>query len=120
MPCSHSVTDHLRMRRTRTSMAERLRSEDGFSLVELAIIVVIIGLLASIAIPILMHQQKKAQTASISSDLRSVATAMEAYYATVETYGDASDVLAAGEAPNLSRGTTIVVVQRSGSSFCLA
>src|SRR3954464_3704726 len=109
MTHSRSVIEYLRMRRTGASMLQRLRSQDddGFTLVEVAIIVVIVGLLAGIAIPVFLSQQKKAQTASISSDLRNAATSMEAYYASLQTYGDASDVLASGESPNLSRGTTI-------------
>lgn len=51
--------------------------EDGFTLVELLIVVVIIGILAAIAIPIFMNQQKAAYDAGLQSDLRNFGTALE-------------------------------------------
>lgn len=43
--------------------------EDGFTLVELAIVIVILGILAAIAIPIYSKQQEQPQIAAIKSDI---------------------------------------------------
>jgi type II secretion system protein G len=51
----------------------------GFTLIELLIVVVIIGLLASIAIPKFSSTKDKARMASVKSDLRNIMTAEEAY-----------------------------------------
>jgi type IV pilus assembly protein PilA len=56
-------------------------NRNGFTLIELLIVVVIIGILASIAIPQFANTKEKAYIASMKSDLRNLVTAEEAYFA---------------------------------------
>jgi type II secretion system protein G len=58
----------------------------GFTLIELLIVVVIIGILATIAIPKFAATKDKSKLASVRSDLRNVMTAQEAYWADFGTY----------------------------------
>jgi type IV pilus assembly protein PilA len=60
----------------------------GFTLIELLIVVVIIGILASIAIPKFSNTKGKAYAATMRTDLRNLATAEEGYYFSHETYSD--------------------------------
>ena len=63
----------------------------GFTLIELLIVIVIIGLLASIAIPKFSNTKEKAYVASMKSDLRNLMTAEEAYFADSLQYTNQTD-----------------------------
>lgn len=55
-------------------------SRKGFTLIELLMVIVIIGLLASIAIPKFANTRERAILTAMKSDLRNLVTAEEAYF----------------------------------------
>jgi prepilin-type N-terminal cleavage/methylation domain-containing protein len=67
----------------------------GFTLIELLIVVVIIGILATIAIPKFAATKDKSKLASIRSDIRNVMTAQEAYWADFATFATMAQLQAA-------------------------
>lgn len=57
------------------------RNEFGFTLIEILVVILIIGILASIAIPVFLNQRKKAADATIHSDIKTAAGGVETWSA---------------------------------------
>ena len=60
-------------------LRERSQGEGGFTLVELLVVMLILGLLAAIAIPSFFNQREKAKDADAKAGVRTAQTAMETY-----------------------------------------
>ena len=64
----------------------RRTSAAGFTLIELLIVVVVIGILATIAIPKFSRMREKSYVAAVTSDLKNLASAQEIYLSNQHTY----------------------------------
>jgi general secretion pathway protein G len=67
-------------------MRKLLKSEAGFTLVELLIVLMVLGILATIAIPRFKDMSGKANQVKMKSELKQVQTALELYYAENNEY----------------------------------
>ena len=63
-----------------------MRKNEGFTLIELMIVIAIIGILAAIAIPQFSAYRTRSYNSAAEADLRNAATAQEAYYVDKQTY----------------------------------
>ena len=72
-----------------------LQEEEGFTLVELIVVVVIIGILSSIAIPSFQNASKKARQRGVAAQISTYIKATQAFYS---EYG--SPVTKAGDLAN--------------------
>jgi len=67
------------------------REDEGFTLVELLIVIAIIGLLAGIAVPMFLGQRTKAMMTEAKTNIQIIATANENYYADNGRYSPKTD-----------------------------
>jgi type IV pilus assembly protein PilA len=69
-------------------LSKMRKRNEGFTLIELMIVIAIIGILAAIAIPQFSAYRARAYNSAMQSDLKNAATAQEAYFVDYNTYAD--------------------------------
>jgi type IV pilus assembly protein PilA len=71
------------------------RDEEGFTLIELMVVVLIIAILLAIAIPTFLGARTKAQDRAAQSNLRNALTAEKTFYVDNQKYSDNSEAIPA-------------------------
>lgn len=108
------------------AMRSRLNKDEGFTLIELMVVVLIIAILVAIAIPTFLGQRKNAQDSAAKSNVRNALATEKAYFSVNQAFTATLADLAAIE-PNLfmTNGTdgaadpVTPTVTTNGVSVCL-
>jgi prepilin-type N-terminal cleavage/methylation domain-containing protein len=104
--CFQSLQFARRCDDIRSSMSQkrtRIAAENGFTLIELMIVVTLIGVIASIAIPLFSRYQLRARSAEVKSNLATIRVAEEAFFSGAGIYlaANAEPVLIPGAIPGI-------------------
>jgi prepilin-type N-terminal cleavage/methylation domain-containing protein len=102
------------------------RAQNGFTLIELMIVILVIAILSAIALSAFLGQRSKAHDGAAKSDARTVVSAMEACYTELARYDPCPDSdpgapigTGPGEVEITPSGDTYVIVShsRTGNTF---
>ena len=93
-------------------------SRQGFTLIEVLMVVAVIGLLVAIAIPQFIAYKARGVDTQMKSDLKNAATAMESYFAEKQAYPNTvAALVAVGFSP--TGGVTVTITVTSSTTFTL-
>lgn len=94
------------------------REESGFTLIEILVVILIIGILAAIAIPVFLNQRQVAIDAGVKSDVKNTAMAIQTYLSSHpnESFAPVTEVrkLVTKSSPD-----TIIRIMGDTQEFCV-
>jgi type IV pilus assembly protein PilA len=93
----------------------RLAGDDGFTLVEILVVILILGILAAIALPAFLSQRGKAQDTHAKSAVSTAAKAITVWGTEHGSYADADSAALVKIEPTLAQAPGLAVTSDSDS-----
>ena len=110
------------MRSSAADLLVRAERDDGFTLVELIVVMVVIGVLATVAVTSYLGFRDRAARISAQANVRTVIPALDAYHVEKETYAGATlSILRTGYDLQIddSAASSYKISDETPTSFCL-
>jgi len=108
------------------AMRSDTRTDEGYTLIELLMVILIIGILTGISVPSIASQRTKARVAAMRTSLRDAGNAEESLATDVGRYapaGPAGLAVLAAQGFNTTDGVTVEVLHDAipaGGGYCLS
>jgi prepilin-type N-terminal cleavage/methylation domain-containing protein len=99
---------------------KKVEKKEGFTLIEILVVIAIIAILAAIAIPQLSVHRTKSYNTSAAADIKNASIAQEGYYVENRTY--CSDLNTLRSSPYnfyITRGVNLNIVSANDTAYLL-
>jgi type IV pilus assembly protein PilA len=96
-----------------------MKEQEGFTLIELMIVIAIIGILAAIAIPQFSAYRKRSYNSAAQSDLKNFMIAQEAYFVNYHTYTNSASALTGSYGAYTSENVTFRIITAGDDTYSM-